>query len=399
MLTCALMKRLALALVCSSLLACGGGVSPNPDGGSGGGGGFSDGGLDLNDVSFLFPLPATGRESQLLGMSGLFPKRLYDGVELILQGADKDALYGDLRVVSARVDPCFPGSAPPEPPKCVKQLRLVAQPVRNGGADAGYVTVAEDATIHLFYELSDADFTATHRALWELKAMAGSATDGKPLDVHPVMKAQGLDGAYAKKVNELITARCSEQHLTRVAFMSVATFGAAWRFGAFDVVNGALVADPIPRINGATVQGVQEQGNTSFRAGVLLPSVAGDDLDVLLSESAMRLTDERTLKRALTSALRIEHPDRSSPKTIDCASCHVASRARRNAEQRRMVDNSQHPDAFHANPRFNLTRVDAVGDDPRALRAFGYLGRDSALSQRTINESAAVAETLSQSRP
>jgi hypothetical protein len=196
-----------------------------------------------------------------------------------------------------------------------------------------------------------------------------------------------------------VLAHCGAQNLVRVAFMSVATQGANWRFGAFDVVNGALVAATIPRLTEATAQGVQEFGSAAFRNGQLLPTVAGDDLDVLLSESQMRLTDTRTLNRALTSALQIEHPDRSSPKTIDCASCHVASRARRNAEHQRQVDTSTWPDAFVANQRFNLARVDGVSDDPKALRAFGYLGRLSALSQRTINESAAVAEALSRHRP
>jgi hypothetical protein len=80
---------------------------------------------------------------------------------------------------------------------------------------------------------------------------------------------------------------------------------------------------------------------------------------------------------------------------VDCASCHVASRARTNAEQRRAVDTSAWAEAFRANPRFDLRRVDGAGNDPRALRAFGYFGRLSALSQRTINESAEVAEALS----
>lgn len=394
---------LALAL---ALAACGAGGLP--DGGTGGGtggGGASDGGLDLNDVSFLFPLPPPGREALLPGLSEagpkgpLLPRALFDGLPVIVEGAQPDALYARARVVSVRVDPCFPGSAPPAPPSCLKQVRLVVQPVLFGGADAGFVETTEDATLHLFYTLDDASFTEVHRALWALKALAGTATDGAPLDTHPVMRREGLEGPYATRLKQLVADACGAQSLSRVAFMSVARFGNAWRFGAFDVVNGALAADPIPRLNGLTAQNVQEFGSMEFRNGALLPSPPGDDLDVLLSESAMRLTDERTLGKALTSALRIEHPERSSPKTIDCGSCHVASRARRNAEARRMVDNTGHPDAFHAAPRFDLARVDGAGDDPAALRAFGYFGPKSALSQRTINESAAVAEALSASRP
>lgn len=398
---------LVLSLVAVVLSACGG-VSPAGDGGTGGGAGGgagSDGGLDLNDVSFLFPLPAPNAEAQLLGLDdtgpkgALLPRALFDGLPVIVEGADAGALYAEARVVSARVDPCFPGATPPAAPTCVKQVRLVVQPVRFGGADAGFAETTDDATLHLFYTLDDATFTDVHRALWRLKDRAGDATAHQPLDVHPVMKAEGLGGAYASQVKDLVLQHCGAQNLSRVAFMSVANFGRAWRFGAFDVVNGALVADTIPRLNGLTAQNVQELGTPEFRNGSLIPSPPGDDLDVLLSESSMRLADPRTLERALTSALRIEHPERESPKTIDCGSCHVASRARRHAETYRGVDISQWDDAFHAAPRFDLRRVDGAADDPTALRAFGYFGNRSALNQRTINESAVIAEALSASRP
>ncbi|MEW5739995.1 MAG: hypothetical protein AB1938_13770 [Myxococcota bacterium] len=403
-----MLPRAPVFLCLALLSACGGGGGPDGGMGGGTGGGFagpSDGGLDLNDVSFLFPLPAPGNEGQLLGLDSsgprgaLLPRAFFDTLPVIVEGADAGALFARTRVVGVRVDPCFPGSAPPAPPSCVKQLRLVAQPVLPGGADAGFAETTEDATIHLFYALDDAAFDEVHRALWRLKDSVGAATDGKPLDVHPVMAREGLSGAYASAVKELVRQHCGAQNLTRVAFMSVAQFGRAWRFGAFDVAAGALEADAIPRLNGLTAQNVQEFGTTEFRNGALLPSPPGDDLDTLLSESTMRLADPGTLGRALTSALRIEHPERESPKTIDCGSCHVASRARRNAEVRRGIDNSTHADAFHAPARFNLMRVDGAGDDPNALRAFGYFGSVSALSQRTINESAAVAEALSLSRP
>ncbi len=170
----------------------------------------------------------------------------------------------------------------------------------------------------------------------------------------------------------------------------------AWRFGALDVENGALVADPIPRLSNQVLeQGVQEFGNTDFRSGQLQPEAVGDNFPVLLSESELRLTDQRTFDRAVTAALRIEHPARSNPKTMDCGSCHTASRSLRNATRERPVDLSAHEDRFVTNPRFDLRRVDGAGDDPRAMRAFGYFGSKSALRQRTINVAAEVAETLS----
>jgi hypothetical protein len=388
------MRSLVALLVCGLIsLGCGGQpmpLEPEPSGGPR---------LTLNDVSFLLPLPAPGRDGSLLSladdgaMGPLLPKRLFDGLPVLVEGVKAEQTYGELRVVSVRVDPCFPGSAPPAPPRCVKQVRLVAQPltVEDGGV------TTRDATVHLFYALPDEAFAKVTATLFELDASAGDLTDG-PLDVHPVIRRQGLDGPYHGKLKTRLLEVCGLATLTRVAFMAVDRSGAQWRFGAFDVVGGALVDDLIPRLPTLKVQVVQEFGSASFRNGALVPGAPNDALDTLLRETDMRFADPRTLDRALTSALRIEHPERSSPKTIDCASCHVASRARRNAERFHRVDSSGHPDFFSA-PGFDLTRVDEVKDEPRALRAFGYFGRESAFSQRTINESAAVAKALEALRP
>jgi hypothetical protein len=270
----------------------------------------------------------------------------------------------------------------------------VAQPVYLGGADAGFRTTTRDATLHLFYTLTQVQFSRVQDEVWALKRMAGDATSGKPLDIHPVLARDGLQSSYARALKDLVGAHCSQSTLTRVAFMSVNPEGFAWTFGAFNVEGGRLIDDTIPRLRSLKRQGVREEGGSVFRAGVLLPDVPGDDLPVLLSESEVRLTDDETLRSALSSALRLEHPDRSNPKTHDCASCHVASRSRRNAERRRNVDTSAFADAFGSS-RYDLRRVDGAADDPHAMRAFGYFGFLSALSQRTINESARVAEALS----
>ena len=108
------------------------------------------------------------------------------------------------------------------------------------------------------------------------------------------MRAEGLAGPYATTLQALLTRLCGEQNLTRVAFMRLVQTDVAWRFGALNVVNGALVADAIPRLTNLTEQGVQEFGNTDFRSGQLQPAASGDNLIVLLSESEMRLTDTRT---------------------------------------------------------------------------------------------------------
>jgi hypothetical protein len=395
LLTAAAMRS-SVALLVFALAACGAPPTPGPDGGLvlDGGATFTDGGLDLNDVSWLLPLPAASQLDALLsldangGRGPLLPRALYDTLPGLVAGEDPSAMYAKLRVVSIRIDPCFPATATGG---CIKQLRLVAQPL----FISQLTTSTDDGTVHLFFDLSDADFADATRTVWQLRALANGATTGQPLDVHPVMRAQGLRGTYATTLHAMVKRLCGAQNLSRLAFMRLVQHDVAWRFGAFNVVGGALVEDPIPRLNALTQQGVQEFGNTEFRSGELQPAPSGDQLSVLLSESELRLTDQRTFERAVTAALRIEHPARSNPKTADCGSCHTASRALSNARKERPVDLSAHEDRYVANPRFDLRRVDAIGDDPRGMRAFGYFENLSAFSQRTINESAEVAEAMS----
>lgn len=351
--------------------------------------------LSLNDVSFLLPLPESGREVSLPsvfapGLGGpLLPRALADALPSLVEGQRSDEVVSELRVVSIRVDPCFPSAA--VEPRCLSQVRLVAQPVTVG--DGGVTT--RDATVHLFYTLDQAAFSQVTDRLFLLDERAGAQTDG-PLGVHPVISAQGLEGPYFGRLWEVVLATCGAGTLSRVAVMTVDAAGRTWQFAAFNVVEGRLEDDTIPRLPLLKVQAFQEFGSESFRNGALVPGAPNDRLDTLLSERDMRLADPTTLRRAMSSALLVENPHRSSPKTVDCASCHVASRARSNAE------------AFHRNipdlperfvSSFDLRRLDQVGDDPRALRAFGYFGARSAFSQRTINESAVVAESLERLRP
>ncbi len=394
------MRFCVVAAVVSLLMACPGPVPAGDGGVDAGPLDGPDGGLNVNDVSFLYPLPAVGAEGQLLALStagdkgALLPRALHDGLPVIDETQTRDTLYDTTRIISVRVDPCFPGSTPPAAPVCIKQIRLVAQPL-TPDENALLTQSTRDATIHLFYALTDAEFSQVHATLFELKQLAGRATDGVALDVHPVMKAQGLEGPYAQKLNAMLRKFCGAQNLTRVAFMSVAQGGRNWKFGAFNVENGALVDSLIPRMPDLKIQGFQETGSNVFREGTLLPAAPGDAIDVLLSEQQMRLTDEYTLRKALASALKIENPGLSSPKTIDCASCHVASRSRHNAERHWAYDTSGFAERYSAPRRQNVTRVDQVGDNAQALRAFGYFGRQTAFSLRTINESAEIAEALS----
>ncbi|MBK7857632.1 MAG: hypothetical protein IPJ65_03180 [Archangiaceae bacterium] len=369
-----------------ALAACG--QPPNPTGSTR---------LDLNDVSYLYPLSADAPTALLRFDSGgekgaLLTRAFFDQVKPVDEELDGTGIYSGMRIISARVDPCFPVNKKGEPLSCKKQVRLVAQIVET---KAGALTT-RDGTLHLFFDLSDAEWALVVDGVGALKALAGSATDGKPLDVHPVMKAEGAGGAYARQLNALITAHCGAENLSRVAFMVAGKDGKNWNFGAFNRNGAVLEADPIPRFTDKKEQGLEEHGNEERRNSEMVPTPTNIDLTTLLSYTELQLADELTLVRATKEALLIENPDHETPQTIDCASCHVASRALTFGAADRNIDLKSFTEERYVAPaRFDVRRVDAAANNPFAQRAFGYFGADTALSQRTINESAVIAEALS----
>jgi len=387
------MRKLFLGLVVCA--ACG--QSPTPPASTQ---------LDLNDVSFLYPLPSAlaDKDKQLkLDSSGaqgqLLPRAYFDQVKKVDEVLSADDLYAGMRIISARVDPAFPLNPKDQPSDTRKQIRLVAQVVE--AQDGGIGT--RDGTIHLFYNMTDAQFASITEGLSALKDIAKADTQGKPLDVHPTMKAQGLDGTYAKALNKLITDHCGEQNLFRVAFMIAAQSGNKWTFGAFLNKSGTLEEDVIPRTSMQKEQTQTENGNETRRNTSFDPAPQNDPIVLnLLSATDVQLADDTSIANAVKEALHIESPENpdiklmETPQTIDCASCHAASRALTSAQKTLNLDMSKFSgDKYAAPSRFDMRRVDQVGENPFAQRAFGYFGNQTAFSQRTINESAVIADALS----
>jgi hypothetical protein len=364
--------------------------------------------LDLNDVSFLYPLPgqlsdkdkllnfeSSGAEGQLL------PRAYFDQVngnsDAIDETLTADEIYSGMRIISARVDPAFPIDTH-TPPTTRKQIRLVAQIVED--MDGGVIGT-RDGTLHLFFNMTDAQFASITDGLSSLKAIAKDDTKGQPLDVHPTMKAQGLDGAYAQALNKLILDHCGDKNLFRVAFMVAKMDGKSWKFGAYLNQSGTMMEDTIPRTDmqkeqTQTENGREDNRNTDFNPIPKLDNGQPTDLTTLLVNQDLELADDLSVQRAVTEALHIENPDKETPQTIDCASCHAETRALTTAQQELSINMAMYAaEAYVAPARFNLKRVDQAAQNPFAQRAFGYFGNQTAFAQRTINESAVIADTLS----
>ncbi len=375
-------------------------------GGSGGTGGAASGqaapALDLNDVSFLYPLPTWDARDDLLSLAAagdqgvLLSRTVFETVvpTVVDQNHMGPAdLYAAMRVVGVRVDPCFPADATASP-GCLKQVRLVIQPI--GQDQTTHELTTLDGAVHALYNLTDAQWTNLVGDLRALRASAGGATVGQPLGIHPVMAAQGLRGTYASALRTLILKYAGEATLDSMAFFQLLKFSTFWAFSAADRQGTGFQKRTIPLItaqlqnvevgtSGSSTDPDNRTRSVRFAPGPSAPSLSKlPDLSIGLAEATS----------ALRSAYLVDNPSSSfNPQTLDCGTCHVATRNLSYAERTRSIDTAGWPERFQ-DGRYNLSRTDAIGDDPRSLRSFGYFGTQSSIAGRTINESAVVAAAI-----
>ena len=341
-------------------------------------GALDEAALGRHDVSILIPLPTSGDlpwRATTAGRGGaLLPRTVFDKIGRSVFSAVDDAQeYDALRVVAVRVDPCFTtalGSA------CQAQIRLVFQSLSVDRADG-----TNDGALHALYNLSADQFADVVSRLRALDADANDAY--QPLGISPVLRKQGMSGAYAQALGALIAEYCGPTTLARMTFMTrTNSRQSQWQFGGFHVkafaATGFPAAGPI-QIVGTTLT-EQVIGNGGFGGGIrysINPGVAeaagrdGGDATTMQSLSA-------TQRKALAAwAVKQEAPLLTVPDTTDCASCHIAGHTSRTLEA---LDAALV--TLDRGPRL-IAGAEAVGDN---LRAFGYFGSDPVISIRTANE-------------
>ena len=346
--------------------------------------------FDLDDVSFLFPLPATpAGAGDLLAIDSagprgeLLPAALFGDLPEPLSRL-RDVALAELRVIAARVDPCFV-SAPGGP--CRAQLRLVVQPIRPDLEP----TRADDAAIHLFYDLDEPGFADLIAALDELRGLAAGRTRCRALGVHPVMAAEGLTGPYAVRLRQAILDAAGATNLVRVAVMQLQQPGAVWRFHGFDVLAGELESLAIPRTDASESQAFS-LSDTEVGRAFLDPEPSASLVPLLFDPVAVLAAEPTTLAAAGAETVAIEDPRRRDTTDTDCVSCHVSRRALDNA--RRIRELAVDGEPGYANPGHDLSRPDD-GLGSGSQRAFGYFDGAASITPRTIHESAEVADALS----
>jgi hypothetical protein len=362
-------------------------------------------GLDLNDVSVLFPL-AAGKVRSLISANQVLPRACFDRLPVLVPDMENASLYPQLYAVAVRIDPCFPGDGS----VCRDQVRFVIQSVREDGG----AVHTEDAALHVFYDVTRADFATMAEHLLESKRGAIAPTAGT-LRVHPVLAAATLDSPYARSMINEFVATARRGSLTRVTYIARNGDGGkanVWTFGGFDVdARGkptpiamhtaqppAEAATPPSEV--LTINGIVKSLTINGRSGAFDQAAAAEDARALERFFRPIGLASADIAAAYRSAIRLEDPTKHTSENTDCVSCHLATPTRawldKNAPKR-VASVTEAPFRLSA---YSLENVAAATmAQTNAMRAFSYLDSASGpptpeISQRTINESARVAEYI-----
>ena len=357
--------------------------------------------LTPSDVTMIWPMPADDAQRDTMiaattaGAHGeLLPAALYQLP--ILDERDwgiKDPLMDRprLRVVAARLDPCFASFAPPTDPACINQIRLVMQVLRPGGGQGGGTPTAEmganDGAVHLFYKVSRGELLALARAVAALRDKHGGAEVTETLGVHPLLARHGLGSAYARELQALLLAELGVARLTRVTFFArTRAREPQWPFGIFDVVGGKLVQQDIVTlgVKRQTLEGV-------FRKVVDPVTRSADNPDALLSISGPVRAPTAAETAAYAALLRIQNPTKHTPETMACAECHAAQRMQTAAQNTLGLLPTDFAADHFVSP-VAPTPESKMGSEN--FHAAGYLAANLAVSTRTANETAAVVTAM-----
>lgn len=354
---------------------------------------------DLNDVSYLMPLPTSIYSDHMLHLEStgargvLLPAKFLSSIPPLTVINTQDETAKALRVIAVRIDPCFPL---PTPQSCQRQIRLIWQPLEVGPRNRVQVT---DASLHSFYLLNETDFKNLMNDLSAWKSKFKIQTQGLPLQIHPAWSRDGDNSVALAEFNGIVLKYAGLQNLMRVTAMVLRGTGDMWAFQGFTVNQGKLELMRIPRIDRfAQVFVNQAMPSDHFENGQINPAPAGDDTlnNVITDSGKFNSGFEDLLRKELRAMYRIEDPKSFNPENTDCVSCHVSQPARQWIMANRTdlgIDNIW-LNFSYKNARYNLSNQSANLGNTQIIRAFGYFNSDVAISQRVINESAEVADSL-----
>lgn len=373
--------------------------------------------LGMTDVTILYPLPKSadffddmlgpsseGSKGELLPgdlFAQLLPidsppmvdhrGREHDPQRKLL--ADFEEGFSMLRVVGVRLDPCFGESTNFDASTCVSTVRLTAQFFVPDSLHQGSPRPDGRSSIHLIYRLTRQEFTTLAKAMLELRKQTGLPLQkglmGTTRGVHPTLQEQGLRGAYATALKDLLLEHIGVENLTEVAFCVQDRFAhvgggyggnrqenSRWVFGRHEVRRGQLVPMPIQTLDYTGLQTVDTMpANQDRKDSVIVqpPPRTPDDIFPAFNGS-----DANKAAEARAAAVRLQNPVSYATNALDCASCHMAKQA---APQAKLDFRSY------------TFRLDHTHDALGPFRMFGYdVAANPIVTGRVVNETVVVLD-------
>jgi hypothetical protein len=178
-----------------------------------------------------------------------------------------------------------------------------------------------------------------------------------------------------------------------------------WRFGSAAASNGTLVREDVPCVSSPIIDFV---GNPPRTTGTRVEpaSTCADNINLLITHAdpdggAFAAATQTAKDESIAAALRIDNPEKTTSTSVDCVSCHHASRALAGLKGNEfLVAADGDPNRFvppaGMTTTFAFDRPDIRGNLAfrYGARAFGYFARSPSIVMRTVNESARVADKL-----
>lgn len=343
--------------------------------------------LTLSDVSVLYPLPSSDDapgylSPPSLGAKGaLLPLDVYEAIPTFPVQPAEGLHYGRLRLLAVRFDGCHQTAG-----GCEAQVRMIMQPVAPDGR-------AKDSALHLFYRLTEEELATLVGELRGLRALAPEVQPG-PLDVHPALLAQGVEGPYGSALQELLMRYAGEENLVRVTFfLRAPPVEEVWFFGGLEREGQTLVPMDIVGVG----MGNQRVISTEVEGGydyLLTPEgLTPEDGSALFTSAAAAAATDEARRAAFASFLRVANPAIYPVAELPCAGCHIGTFVAAHNRATYAFEDAAFPgDAFESS--HDLTLRGEAATTPSSLRAFGWFDFAPMIAQRTVNESAMVVDDL-----
>lgn len=363
---------------------------------------FNSYALEMNDISVLLPLPKSTQEKDELirpstqGLGGeILGENAYSKVPSLVFGENRKTRAQNVFALGMRIDPCFQEGSGQQ--ICQKQIRIVWQPITDN-----FSTI--DAAYHSFYSLDEAQFRGLMGEMRELSKERGNR-DGEALFIHPTISKEGLTGNYWKKMKQIILRYAGARNLSRLTVMTVSREkvenGKAWTFEGVNLANS--------KSSRVQATKMKMHGSQDYFQGFML---RGNDLNKFSYRFIPRFNGASVVKRFLVNSdhfkkspdgdlglalelVKLSNPRLNNPGTTDCMSCHTAKSIQDDMTEHNsdfLSDASVTERIFKS--RHNLSNLTPVKVSANNLRAFGYFQTQPILSQRVINETAGILDSL-----